>query len=69
MPSVNGDFRKAIEMNRKFKQVNVNITDEDNEKLVKMMRLEGFDNRSAFIRKLIRDEYKRKHAQETKETD
>jgi Arc/MetJ-type ribon-helix-helix transcriptional regulator len=47
-------------MDRKFKQVNVNITDEDDEKLVEMMKADGFDNRSAFIRKLIRDEYRRK---------
>ena len=47
-------------MDKKFKQVNVNITDEDEEKLVEMMEADGFDNRSAFIRKLIRDEYRRK---------
>lgn len=47
-------------MDKKFKQVNVNITDEDEEKLVEMMKADGFDNRSAFVRKLIRDEYKRK---------
>lgn len=68
-------------MDKKYKQVNVNITDEDEEKLVEMMKTDGFDNRSAFIRKLIRDEYKRKtqsknianyyekHNLDTQETD
>ena len=41
-------------------QTNVNVSGEDYEKLLLMMKDDGFDNRSAFIRKLIRTEYQRR---------
>jgi hypothetical protein len=40
-------------------QTNVSITREDAEKLDKLMQLHFLDNRSAFIRRLIRQEWVR----------
>ena len=40
-------------------QTNVSITKEDAEKLDKLMQLHFLDNRSAFIRRLIRQEWVR----------
>ena len=41
-------------------QTNVNLSEEDTSKLITMMQQLGFDNRSAFIRYLIRQEYARR---------
>jgi len=40
-------------------QTNVSITKEDADKLDKLMKLHYLDNRSAFIRRLIRQEWVR----------
>lgn len=55
-------------------QTNVSITKEDADKLDKLMKLHYLDNRSAFIRRLIRQEWVRVTGQpvitpkETRET-
>lgn len=55
-------------------QTNVSITKEDADKLDKLMQLHYLDNRSAFIRRLIRQEWVRVTGQpvitpkETRET-
>lgn len=46
-----------------FTQVNVNITDEDAKFLDQMMIEDAYDNRSAFIRRLIRQEWARRYSQ------
>lgn len=46
-----------------FTQVNVNITDEDARMLNRMMIEDAFDNRSAFVRRLIRREWARRYSQ------
>ncbi|HHY87755.1 MAG TPA: ribbon-helix-helix protein, CopG family [Chloroflexi bacterium] len=46
-----------------FVQVNVNITDEDARQLDAMMIEDAYDNRSAFVRRLIRQEYARRYSQ------
>jgi Arc/MetJ-type ribon-helix-helix transcriptional regulator len=46
-----------------FVQVNVNITDEDARQLDAMMNEDAYDNRSAFVRRLIRQEYGRRYSQ------
>ena len=43
-----------------IKQVNVSMDDATKEMLENMMVEDGFDNRSAFVRLLIRKEYKRR---------
>lgn len=40
-----------------FIQVNVNLTEEDARVLDRMMAEDGFDNRSAFVRRLVRQEW------------
>lgn len=40
---------------------NVSLTPQDNKWLGVMMVVDGFDNRSAFIRKLIRNEFARRN--------
>jgi len=47
------------EMAEDYIQTNVSITKEDAEKLDKLMQLHFLDNRSAFIRRLIRQEWVR----------
>ncbi len=44
-----------------FIQINSNVTEEDARLLDRMMVEDGFDNRSAFIRRLIRMEWARRH--------
>lgn len=44
-------------------QVNISITAEDAKLLDKMMVEDAFDNRSAFIRRMIRLEYQKRQAQ------
>ncbi len=44
-----------------FTQVNVNLTNEDVKKLDDMTAQDALYYRSAFVRKLIREEYKRRH--------
>lgn len=46
-----------------FVQVNVNITDEDARMLDRMMVDDAYDNRSAFVRRLIRQEWARRYSQ------
>lgn len=46
-----------------FTQVNVNITDEDARMLDRMMVEDAYDNRSAFVRRLIRQEWARRYGQ------
>lgn len=45
-----------------FVQVNVNITEEDGAFLDQMMVEDAYDNRSAFIRRLIRQEWARRYS-------
>lgn len=44
-----------------FVQVNTNLKNEDVWQLDRMMVEDGFDNRSAFIRRLVRQEFSRRH--------
>jgi hypothetical protein len=46
-----------------FIQTNVNLTSEDVQMLDKMMVEDAYDNRSAFVRRLIRQEYARRYSQ------
>jgi Arc/MetJ-type ribon-helix-helix transcriptional regulator len=46
-----------------FIQTNVNLTEEDNKFLDRMMVDDGFDNRSAFMRRLVRQEWARRVSQ------
>lgn len=46
-----------------FVQVNVNITGEDVKMLDRMMREDAYDNRSAWVRRLIRQEWVRRYSQ------
>jgi len=46
-----------------FIQTNVNITDEDANMLDQMMVMDGYENRSAYIRRLVRQEYARRYSQ------
>ena len=50
-------------MAEKYNQVNVTLADDDMKALDHMMKADGFDNRSAFLRKLVRQEYARKFSQ------
>jgi metal-responsive CopG/Arc/MetJ family transcriptional regulator len=50
-------------MQEKFTQVNVNFTDDDVQAVDVMMVDDGFDNRSAFFRKLVRMEKARRYSQ------
>jgi len=43
-------------------QVNTSITEEDAKMLDYMMVEDGFDNRSAFVRRLIRQEWARRYS-------
>ena len=43
-------------------QVNTSITEEDAKMLDRMMVEDGFDNRSAFVRRLIRQEWVRRYS-------
>lgn len=45
-----------------FIQVNVNITNDDAHLLDRMMVEDGFDNRSAFVRRLVRQEWARRYS-------
>ncbi len=49
-------------MPEKFDQVNVNLTLGDVAMLDQMMSEDGFDNRSAFMRKLVRQEWARRYS-------
>lgn len=46
-----------------FIQVNVNVTEEDARMLDRMMVEDAYDNRSAFVRRLIRQEWYRRYGQ------
>ena len=50
-------------------QVNVSITAEDAKLLDKMMVEDAFDNRSAFVRRLIRLEWQRRNKPEVHEVE
>lgn len=43
-------------------QININATGEDARMLDRMMAEDGFDNRSAFVRRLIRQEWARRYS-------
>jgi metal-responsive CopG/Arc/MetJ family transcriptional regulator len=43
-------------------QVNTSITEEDAKMLDRMAAEDGFDNRSAFVRRLIRQEWARRYS-------
>ena len=45
-----------------FVQVNTNLTGEDARMLDRMMVEDGFDNRSAFFRRLVRQEWARRYS-------
>jgi len=45
-----------------FVQINSNVTEEDARMLDRMMVEDGFDNRSAFVRRLIRQEWARRYS-------
>jgi metal-responsive CopG/Arc/MetJ family transcriptional regulator len=51
-------------MAEEFTQVNVNVTKEDAHNLDQMAVTAGYDNRSAFVRWLIRQEYARRYSQQ-----
>lgn len=44
-------------------QINVNVTAEDAKMLQRMMVEDAYDNRSAFVRRLIRQEWARRYSQ------
>ena len=44
-------------------QVNINLKDDDAKMLDRMMVEDAYDNRSAFIRRLIRQEWARRYSQ------
>ncbi|RMG02007.1 MAG: hypothetical protein D6735_10980 [Acidobacteria bacterium] len=44
-----------------FVQININVTKEDARMVDRMMFEDAYDNRSAFIRRLIRQEWARRH--------
>lgn len=46
-----------------FTQVNVNLTEEDAEMVDRMMREDGIDNRSAFMRRMVRQEWAKRFSQ------
>lgn len=46
-----------------FVQVNINITHEDARALDRMMVEDAYDNRSAWVRRLIRMEWARRYSQ------
>lgn len=50
-------------MAQAFTQVNTNLTNEDVSMLDTLMAEDGFEIRSAFIRKLIRQEWARRYSQ------
>ena len=43
-----------------FVQTNINLTEEDSKALDQMMVQDAYDNRSAFVRRLIRLEWQRR---------
>ncbi|MEM4202491.1 MAG: ribbon-helix-helix domain-containing protein [Candidatus Methanomethylicaceae archaeon] len=45
-----------------FVQINVNVTEEDARMIDRMMVEDAYDNRSAFIRRLIRQEWARRYS-------
>ena len=48
-------------MAENYVQVNTNLTIEDVQKVDFMMRKDALDNRSAFLRRIIRQEWNRRH--------
>lgn len=44
-------------------QMNAAVTDEDAQMVDRMMAEDGYENRSAFIRRLIRQEWARRYSQ------
>lgn len=44
-------------------QININVTAEDARMLDRMMVEDAYDNRSAFVRRLIRQEWARRYSQ------
>lgn len=50
-------------MPEEFEQVNTNLTIEDVRMLDVLMREDGYENRSPYFRRLIRQEYARRYSQ------
>lgn len=50
-----------------FIQTNINLTEEDDQHVDVMMREDGLDNRSAFIRRLVRLEWQRRQIARVRE--
>lgn len=46
-----------------YEQTNVNLTVEDAKMLDTMMREDGYENRSPYVRRLIRQEWARRYSQ------
>ena len=49
-------------------QVNVSMTLKDLQMIERMMREDAYDNRSAFVRRLIRQEWDRRYSQSISKT-
>lgn len=50
-----------------FIQVNINITEEDSQLLDSMIAEDGYDNRSAWFRRIVRKEYETRQAKKRPE--
>lgn len=50
-------------MAENYQQMNVSISDEDANILDRLMTEDAYDNRSAFVRRLIRQEWARRYSQ------
>jgi Arc/MetJ-type ribon-helix-helix transcriptional regulator len=59
----NSFYRKEGNMAEEYTQVNTNLTLEDAWKLDQMATEDAYENRSAFVRRLIRQEWDRRHSQ------
>lgn len=44
-----------------YQQMNVNVTEEDAKMIDQLASEDGYDNRSAFVRRLIRQEWARRY--------
>lgn len=51
-----------------FVQMNINLTDDDARKVDHMAREDAYENRSAFMRRLIRQEWLRRYSQPNQAT-
>lgn len=45
-----------------YQQMNVNVTEEDAKMIDQLASEDGYDNRSAFVRRLIRQEWARRYS-------